>query len=107
MMPCDYQALDGSVVMMDIDTVYDVVNGQSGKRAEWTALIVFDPQSRSFVELRSSPPDIRGGSAGEAEAVSESYIAAHFGLEVDQLQGIRNHPQDWVFVDRRNMVKAR
>ena len=105
-MPCDYVTLEGRSDVLDLDAVHDVVGGRSGKRAEWSALIVFDPKSSSFVELRSSPPDIRGGSADEAEAVTESYISTQFGLSASQLAALRSRPTDWTFIDRRTLANG-
>jgi len=101
MMPCDYVKLDGSSGLLDLDAVHDVVGGESGKRDGWSALIIFDPDSDSFVELRSSPPDVRGGSADEAEVVSEQYLTEQFGLDAGQIEGVRSRPSGWTFMDWR------
>lgn len=102
MMPCDYVALDGSTKVLDLDRVCDIVNGASGKRDGWSALIVYDAASNTCVELRSSPPDIRGGSADEAEAVTEGYLTEQFGLNVTQLEALRINPERWTFIDNRS-----
>jgi hypothetical protein len=101
MMPSDYVMLDGKSGTLDLDAVYDVVGGESGKRDGWSALIVFDPASGNFVELRSSPPDVRGGSADEAEAVPELYVTDQFGLPADALARVRSQPAAWNFKDYR------
>lgn len=101
MIPCEYSALDGSVKVLDLDTVFDVVLGYSARRTQWAATIVFNPGSGSFVELRSSPPDYRGNSREEAEEVSDRYVRDTFCLENDQLQAVRNGPDRWVLISRR------
>jgi len=106
MMPCDFLTLDGGSSVLDLDSVYDIVNGPSGKRAGWSALIIFDPQSDGFIELRSSPPDVRGASADEAEAVTDGYLADQFNLTVDQLIAVRTRPANWIFLDRRALASG-
>lgn len=101
MMPCKFMTIDGSVKELDLDAVFDVVLGYSGRRIEWTATIVYDPHSRSFVELRSAPPDYRGNSAEEAEEVSEQYLLEVFQLNKDQLQSVRRAPREWSLIDKR------
>jgi len=101
MMPCDYLSLDGVRRTIDLDSVIDVALGYSGKRPEWTATLVFEPESGVFVELRSSPQDVRGNSAEEAEEVNAEYMAGTFGLNADQLSSIGQRPADWKWIDLR------
>jgi len=101
MMPCKFAALDGSVGELDLDSVFDVVLGYSARRAGWTATIVYEPASGSFVELRSSPPDYRGNSAEEAEEVTEQYMHDAFRLDDGQLGAVRRAPDQWVLINRR------
>ena len=101
MMPSTFQYEDGSEGMMDLDAVIDVIRGYSGYRTGWTATIVFDPESACFVELRSSPPTVRGDSADEAQAVSVAYLSSQFDLSGSQIAAIRKHPTRWAFIDRR------
>ncbi len=101
MMPCEYTALDGSLRELDLDSVFDVVLGYSARRVEWTATVVYDPASESFVELRSSPPDFRGNSEEEAEEISDQYMYDVFQLDNDQLQIVRSEPDQWSLVNRR------
>ena len=103
MMPCKYLMANGATGVLDLDAVYDIINGWSGKRADWTALIVFDAKSSSFIELRSSPPDVRGGSADEAEAVLDDYLTTQFGLNGMQLQTVRDDPSAWQFIKGRQL----
>ena len=101
MMPCKFAALDGSVRELDLDTVIDVILGFSGRRSEWTATVVYDPKSKSFVELRSSPQNYRGNSEEEAEEVSEQYMCDVFQLDQEQLGFVRRNPSQWVLINRR------
>ncbi len=101
MMPCNFAALDGSIQELDLDSVIDVVLGYSAHRQEWTATVVFDPATGSFIELRSAPPDYRGNSAEEAEEVSDQYILDTFQLSGTQLNELRCAPAKWTLVNRR------
>lgn len=100
-MPGTYQSKDGSEKSFDLDTVIDVVRGYSGQQPGWTALIVFLPKEEVFVELRSSPPDIRGNSRGEEEEVSEEYLLKNFQLSTTDINQFRAKPKKWVFRDYR------
>ncbi|UJJ60172.1 hypothetical protein [Rhodanobacter denitrificans] len=102
MMPCDYTAADGSIVAFDLDAVTDVVASYSGVRRSWTATIVYVPATSAFVELRSSPQDIRGNSHEESVEVSAHYLQEFFGLTQAQQNAIKAKPGAWRFVDRRS-----
>ncbi len=101
MMPCRYKALDGSIREVDLDAVFDIALGASAHRPGWSATIIYDPASGSFVELRDSPPDYRGNSADEAEEVSEKYVSDTFKLDAVQLEKARRTPSQWIVVNRR------
>lgn len=99
MISCEYVDLSGQKQGYDLDAVVDIVRGQSQKKIGWVALIVFDPASNKFIELRDSPPDPRGNSKSEAEEIDESYILNHFQLDQGNISSIRKHSADWVFID--------
>ena len=101
MMPGDFVAIDGTTKYFDLDNVYDIVRGFSGKRKGWTSLVVYEPTHDVFIELRSSPPDIRGNSMGEAEEVLPAYIAKFYGLGNDEITAARSKPTEWKLVDLR------
>jgi len=101
MMPCKYKATDGSITTFDLDAVTDVIAGFSGIRRTWSATIVFVPATGAFVELRSSPQDIRGNSQSEAEEVSSIYLQEAFELSEIQQSSVKIKPNDWRFIDRR------
>ena len=97
----EYTALNSSKVMFDLDQVVDVVKGQSGYRSDWTSLVVYNAPTRSFIELRSSPPDFKGNSADEAEEVTEQYVCENFRITADQLKSLRSAPRQWQLINRR------
>ncbi len=99
MMPLKYVGTDGAEKMLDLDDVIDIARGPSKKKIGWSALIVFDPKSESFVELRDSPPDVKGNSRDEAEEVAASYISSAFNIDEGQVLTVRNNPGSWRFVD--------
>ncbi len=99
MINCEYVDLDGQKQTYDLDAVVDIVRGKSQKKSDWVALIVFDPASSKFIELRDSPPDPRGNSKDEAEEIDESYLLSHFQLGQLDISSIRGNPTGWVFVD--------
>ena len=101
MMPYSYISLAGVERTVDLDSVIDVALGYSARRAEWTATLVFDPKSEVFVELRSSPQDVRGNSAEEAEEVDPGYMASTFGLQSDQLSSVAKQPNEWRLINLR------
>ena len=105
-MPCDYLAKDGSRKDFDLDAVFDLVSGYSKRRKEWTALLIYVPATRAFVELRSAPPDVRGNSPSEEEEVDDLYIHEAFGLSKAQLTTVVNNPKGWQFIDQRNRDSA-
>ncbi len=101
MTPCSYTTLDGKVKTIDLDAVFDFVIGYSGKRAGWTSTVVYDPRTHVFVELRSSPQDVHGDSADEAEEVTEEYLKTTFSLDEGQVAEMRRAPKAWKLIARR------
>lgn len=96
-MPCKYLALNGEQDIFDLDSVIDVVRGKSPVKTGWTALIVYQPESKKFIELRDSPQDFRGNSKDEAEEVTPEYVAKEFEINSDFfLKNIKN----WNFIDK-------
>ena len=86
---------------MDLQAVIDFVAGSSGKRPSWKALVVYVPNERCFVELRDSPPDLRGNSQSEAEEVTENYIIESFPVTAEQISSFKSDPGHWIFIDNR------
>jgi len=95
MVPCNYTALGGKVKTIDLDAVFDFVIGYSGKRTGWTSTVIYDPKSNTFIELRSSPQDVHGDSADEAEEVTDEYLKTTFSLEDSQIAQMRHAPDAW------------
>ena len=102
MMPCNYKAIDGLMHTIDLDCVVDVVAGM--RHDGWSAIVVFEISTRKFVELRSSPPDVRGYSAEESEEVDETYIQKTYALSERDLASFRSAPRVWRFVDQRSTI---
>jgi len=100
-MPCKYDSLSGDRRTTDLDLVVDIVRGYSAKRPQWAATLIFDPESRAFIELRDSPPDVRGNSEDEAEEVDAEYMVSAFGLEFTQISSIVSNPYEWKWIDQR------
>lgn len=99
MMPLKYLGVDGVEAILDLDGVVDIARGPSKKKIGWSALIVFDPKSESFVELRDSPSDVKGNSRDEAEEVTVSYISSSFSIDERKILEVRNNPNGWKLVD--------
>jgi hypothetical protein len=106
MMPSDYIATDGSKRFFDLDAVVSFLEGYSSKRKGWTSLVVYAPSLDVFIELRSSPPDIRGGSADEAEEISPTEIAAVYGVPETACMQMRKNPRGWKLIDLRSSAVA-
>ena len=102
MMPCDYTTLNGRQETFDIDNVIDVVAGQSPKRENWTALVIYQIDKNIFIELRDSPQDVRGNSNSEAEEVTIDYIEQKYGINAKLLKKFKLTPSNWTFIDNRN-----
>jgi hypothetical protein len=101
MTPCRYIKQDGEESIFDLDNVVDIVRGYSHKKEGWTSLIIFDLKTQKFIELRDSPPDIKGNSKDEAEEVSSDYLQSFFGIKENDLIRIKKAPTDWQFIDRK------
>jgi len=101
MLPCDYMTENGRKVAFDLDAVIDVAIGYSNKRLGWTATLIFIPVTFAFVELRSSPQNIRGNSEEEAEEVSFTYISETFAIDNEGLNRVKSNPGSWLLIDRR------
>lgn len=100
-MPSDFVAVDGTTKSFDLDNVYEIVRGFSGMRRGWTSLVVYEPTHGAFIELRSSPPDIRGNSKDEAEEVLPTYIEKSYGLSKAEINLARAKPNEWRLVNLR------
>lgn len=101
MIPSDYQTADGATRYFDLDAVKEVVRGYSAKQPGWTSIVVYYPKDDVFIELRSSPPDIRGNSKDEAEEITYEYIMEAYGLDEDKVEMVRSHPDSWRLIDLR------
>ena len=99
MIPCKYTGLDGSIRVLDLDTVVDVVKGASLRKAGWKALIVYDEITNALVELRDSPEDYRGNSQDEAEQVTEQYACDAFHMDTRQFGDLYRSPRNWNLID--------
>lgn len=98
----EYKALNDSTVTFDLDEAVRVVKGYSSIRQGWQSLIIYNVPTRSFVELRSSPPDYKGNSADEAEEVTDKYVSSNFQLQPAQLEEVRSAPNKWQMLNRRS-----
>ena len=101
MMPSDFVDLAGRRCEFDLDNVYEVVRGYSEVRAGWTSIVVYEPTLKRFIEVRSSPQDVRGDSADVAEEVTAEYISDAYGLSRQDLDRVSREPHSWRLVDRR------
>jgi len=99
MIECEYLDLSGNKKSYDLDSVVEVIRGKSHKRQGWKALVIFNPSSENFIELRDSPPDPRGYSKDEAEEVNEDYLVNNFDLDEKAITSIKHNPKTWVFID--------
>lgn len=86
---------------MDLNKVVRILRGWSGIKPDWQAYVIYVPVQNAFVELLSSPADVRGNSKEEAVEVDGDYLAKSFGLTADQVALIRSKPSSWNFLDRR------
>ena len=104
MMPFSYLDKSGASAYCDLDAVTDVALGYSGVRAGWTATLIYVPQQNAFVELRSSPPDVRGNSSEEAVEVGDRYVLETSRLSSIQLAAVRRNPSAWPVIDLRQQA---
>ena len=101
-MICSYLSKDGTTIPFDLDSVTDIALGYSGFHPTWTATLIYVWENKAFVELRSSPADIRGNSSTEeVEEVDEHYIIENFKLSINQISAIRRAPKGWSLLDLR------
>lgn len=70
----------------DLDALKVLARGGSQIRHGWSGLLAFDPQNGALIELRSSPPNIRGDSQGEASQVDIEYAISTYGLTQDVVE---------------------
>ena len=101
MMPAKYIAADGSEKNFDLDAVIDCIEGVSSKRVGWNSLIVYYPTHDVFIELRDSPPDIRGNSISECEEISSKEIIKNYHVSETIFIQIKQNPHKWNLIDQR------
>ena len=102
MIPCKFISLDGNELVTDLDRVVDVLEGEISHKKGWIALIVFDPITLKFIELRDSLQDLRGNSKSESVEVTLEYIQEEFSISKDKLLQFMNNPFEWEFLDLKN-----
>jgi hypothetical protein len=95
MMPCNFITRTGGVGRVDLDAVFDVAKGMSGKRPGWIALVIYEPNKDLLIEFRDSPNDCAHGTPSEVEEVDDAYVRTHFGLSPTDLASLREHPKRW------------
>lgn len=98
----EYWGFNGVTVAYDLNDVVEVVKGFSQIKRGWQSFIVYNVPTRSFIELRSAPPDHKGNSADEAEEVTDQYVCDTFQLAQAQLSALRASPRTWQLVNRRS-----
>jgi len=73
----------------DLDALKVLARGSSQIRQGWSGLLAFYPQNGTLIELRSSPPNIRGDSQDEASQVDVEYATSTYGLSRDVIERLR------------------
>lgn len=106
MMPSDFVGLDGKTHEFDLDAVHRLVRGYSKQRPEWTSSVVYEPKKKTLIEVRSSPQDIRGGSADEAQEVTEDYVKDAYRITDIVLAQFLRDPRSWKLIDQRSSAAA-
>jgi hypothetical protein len=101
MMPSNYISLRSEVRAFDLDAVYEVVRGFSSQRVGWTSIVVFDPSDGCFIEVRTSPEDVRGNAQDEAQEVDGEYLLRAYGIGADDLAQVVHAPSRWKLIDQR------
>ena len=102
MMPSDFIKLDGTSQEFDLDTARRLVRGYSKQRQGWEASVVYSPERKTFIEVRSSPQDYRGNSKfDEAEEVPLEYISEAYGIDKNAIESFLRSPQTWKLVNQR------
>lgn len=99
MIEIEFTDMDGNDRPLDLDSVVDIARGASQKKEGWKALVVYDPSSARFIELRDSPPDARGNSLDEAEEVSIEYVIGAFPVSPADIKMIKRSTAEWRFID--------
>ena len=100
-MPSDFVDLAGRRCAFDLDNVYEIIRGYSNVRPGWTSIVVYEPTQKNFIEVRSSPQDVRGNSADEAEEVTVAYISHAYNISEKDLARVPHAPHLWKLVDLR------
>ena len=96
-----FVSTNGTEKEFDLDNVYEIIRGYCQKNERWTSMVIFEPKSRTFIELRSSPADVRGVSKDEAEEVSVSYVSNAYGISIEDLDIAQKNPKEWTLIDQR------
>ncbi|ACH39370.1 hypothetical protein Gbem_2358 [Citrifermentans bemidjiense Bem] len=95
MRTCCYTAMNGEAKVLKLDSAIDIAVGHSSRRSGWSATLLFNPATLSFIEYRCSPPDQFGQRREEAEEVTSHYIYKNFKLDPILLLAIQQNPQEW------------
>jgi len=101
-MPCKFMSLNGKELVTDLDRVIGLLEGYLSHKQGWIALIVYDPIMKKFIELRDSPPDIKGNSKSECVEVTLDYIENEFSISRESLNQFFANPYKWTFLDLKN-----
>jgi hypothetical protein len=86
MMHGTFTSIDGSVLDIDMDRLKVICQGKSAIKPGWSAMLVHSPDYDTLIELRDSPPDIRGFSNSESTEVTVEYALEAYQLSEDQLR---------------------
>lgn len=89
MMHGTYVDTNGVVCDYDLDALKVVAQGSSLINRGWSGLLAFYPQGNVLIELRSSPPNPRGDSKGEASEVDDQYAMDAYHVTAEMLNKIR------------------
>ncbi|GAB2554636.1 hypothetical protein [Rhodanobacter koreensis] len=90
MMHGTYVDAAGVVRDCDLDALKVVAQGDSSINRGWDGLLAFYPPTGALIELRSSPPNIRGDSKGEASEVDDQYAIDAYGVTIEALNKLRS-----------------
>lgn len=77
--------LAGHEVDFDLDLLKVIARGRSGIRNGWSGMLVYCPMHKKLIELRSSPPSIRGESLDEASEVEENYARENYEADLEKI----------------------
>ncbi len=75
----------GHEIDFDLDLLKVVARGRSGVRKGWSGMLVYCPINKKLIELRSSPPSVRGDSLDEASEVDSNYAWENYGADQSAL----------------------